>query len=91
LPHQIAPESLSRKEQNASVIRGARRSGKSACKLKAAGFVQNGTTAYDRSILFLTRKGFQVLSDEGQLTQFPQLSWKALEKRMAGESTDAPA
>src|ERR1051326_4543796 len=52
-------------------------------KLKAAGLVsERARRAYDRSILFLTRKGFQALFDEGQLSQFPHLSWKALEKRM---------
>src|ERR1044071_7952874 len=52
-------------------------------KLKAAGFLsERARRAYDRSILFLTRRGFQTLSDEGQLSEFPRLSWKALEKRM---------
>jgi len=52
-------------------------------KLKAAGLVsERARRAYDRSVLFLTRKGFQALFDEGQLSQFPQLSWKSLGKRM---------
>src|SRR6266481_2060544 len=52
-------------------------------KLKAAGLLsERARRAYDRSILFLTRKGFQALFDDGRLPQFPKLSWKALEKRM---------
>lgn len=52
-------------------------------KLKAAGFVsERPRRAYDPSMLFLTRKGFQSLHEGGHLSHFPQLSWKALEKRM---------
>src|SRR5438093_12955867 len=52
-------------------------------KLKAAGVLSERVRrAYDRSVLFLTRKGFHALVDEEQLSQFPQLSWKAFEKRM---------
>jgi len=52
-------------------------------KLKAAGFLsERARKTTERSVLFLARKGFQALTDEGHLSQFPQLSWKALEKRM---------
>jgi len=52
-------------------------------KLKAAGLVsERARRAYDRSILFLARKGFQALADDDHLSEFPRLSWKALEKRM---------
>src|ERR1044072_3640775 len=52
-------------------------------KLKAAGFIsERPRRANDPSLLFLTKQGFQALSDSGYLSQFPQLSWKSLEKRM---------
>jgi hypothetical protein len=52
-------------------------------KLKAAGLIsERARRAYDRSVLFLSRKGFQTLLEDGLLSEFPQLSWKMLEKRM---------
>src|SRR5438093_8265885 len=52
-------------------------------KLKAAALIsERARRAYDRSILSLTRKGFEALFDGGQLSQFPKQSWKTLEKRM---------
>lgn len=52
-------------------------------KLKVAGFLgERARRAYARSVLFLTRKGFQMLVEDGQLSQYPQLSWRMLEKRM---------
>jgi len=51
-------------------------------KLKAAGFISERTRrAFDRGVLFLSRKGFQTLADGGHLSEFPKLSWKAQEKR----------
>jgi hypothetical protein len=52
-------------------------------KLKAACLIsERARGVTDRSLLFLARRGFQALVEEGQLSQFPKLSWKALEKRM---------
>jgi hypothetical protein len=56
---------------------------KRAQKLKAAGFISERVRrATERSVLFLARKGFEALHNEGHLSEFPPLSWKALEKRM---------
>ena len=52
-------------------------------KLKAAGLIcERARRAYDRSVLFLARKGFEVLLEQDHLSQYPQRSWKALEKRV---------
>ncbi len=51
-------------------------------KLKAAGFItEKPRRTYEPSILFLTRKAFQMLEKNGILKQYPPLGLSALEKR----------
>ncbi len=51
-------------------------------KLKAAGLIaERKRRAYEQSVLFLTRKGFQVLTDQGVLTEYPSFSITSLERR----------
>src|SRR6266545_3572123 len=51
-------------------------------KLKAAALIgERKRRVNEPSILFLTRKGFSLLADEGQLEDFPKLSVSAFEKR----------
>src|SRR5260221_13115767 len=52
-------------------------------KLKGAGFVaERPRRVYDRSVLFLTKKGFEVLSQGDHLFGLPQMEWTRLEKRV---------
>lgn len=37
---------------------------------------------YDRSILFLTQRGFELLSAGGHLAEYPKLRWKTMAKRV---------
>lgn len=51
-------------------------------KLKAAGFIRERRRQVNEpSVLFLTRKAFVALKNNGDLSQFPQLPLTALEKR----------
>lgn len=51
-------------------------------KFKAAGLIgERKRRAYEPSILFLGRTGLTVLRSEGILTEYPQISLEALEKR----------
>lgn len=51
-------------------------------KLKSAGFLaERPRRAYHPSILFLTRKSFEVLAEGGYLDHYPPLIWSNLEKR----------
>src|SRR5579864_3879777 len=51
-------------------------------KLKAAGLInERKRRVNEPSVLFLTRRGFSFLRDEGQLQDFPKLSISAFEKR----------
>jgi hypothetical protein len=52
-------------------------------KLKNARLV-NGRArerTFDRSVLFLTRKGFEMLTREGRLIDYPAIGWPMMEKR----------
>ena len=52
-------------------------------KLKAAGYVGERRQAVaEPPILFLTRKGFTVLSERGLLSAYPEIGWTALERRL---------
>ena len=37
---------------------------------------------YDRSILFLAKQGFELLSDGGHVSDYPRLAWHAMAKRV---------
>jgi hypothetical protein len=37
---------------------------------------------YDRSILFLAKRGFELLSDSGHLAEYPKLPWHRMAKRV---------
>lgn len=51
-------------------------------KLKAAGLVsERKRRVNEQAVLFLTRKGFSLLSEEGKLADFPRLSAASFEKR----------
>src|SRR5437867_13061341 len=51
-------------------------------KLKAAGLVgERERRVYQPSILFLTRKAFELLSSEGRLEKYPSFPWGTLEAR----------
>ena len=51
-------------------------------RIKAAKLIGERTRRVNEpAVLFLTRKGFSLLSDEGQLADFPKLSVSAFEKR----------
>lgn len=51
-------------------------------KLKLGGFVaERPKRAYEPSILFLTKKSFEVLAEGGLLDHYPSLIWTNLEKR----------
>ncbi len=51
-------------------------------KLKVAGLLgERARRVYERSILFLTRKAFDLLSAEGRLTKYPNLTWSSFERR----------
>lgn len=51
-------------------------------KLKVAGYIaERPRRAYDPSVLFLTRKAFELLRNEGFAGKYPQLSIASLEKR----------
>jgi len=51
-------------------------------KLKAAGLVgERPRRAYEPSILFLTRRGFSILSERGSLSDYPTLTSASFEKR----------
>jgi len=52
-------------------------------KLKGAGVVaQLPRRQYEKGVLFLTRQGFLVLSQEADISHYPKLDWTALEKRL---------
>lgn len=51
-------------------------------KLKAAGFIaERPRKARDPGILFLAKRGFNVLNEKGSLSEYPRLSSAAFEKR----------
>lgn len=51
-------------------------------KIKAAGLInERKRRVNEPAVFFLTRKGFSLLADEGQLENFPKLSVSAFEKR----------
>ena len=52
-------------------------------KLKNAGVLNEQTRQrpYDPSILYLTRKGFEMLTSEGRLIDYPTIGWPMMEKR----------
>src|ERR1022692_1218765 len=51
-------------------------------KIKAAGFIgERKRRVNEKSVLFLTRKGFLLLAGHDQLGGFPKLSASAFEKR----------
>ena len=51
-------------------------------KLKGARLVaERPRRRYEAAVLFLTRKAFRVLEENGVLTEYPRLGWKSLEKR----------
>jgi hypothetical protein len=51
-------------------------------RLKAAGFIaERPRKTFEKSVLFLTRRAFQVLQDNGHLADFPKLSLAMLDKR----------
>lgn len=51
-------------------------------KLKSAGVIaERPRRPYEPSVLFLTRKAFRLLSDRGELVNFPHVGVSALEKR----------
>ena len=51
-------------------------------KLKAAGLVaERPRRVYERSLLYLTRKALRIMEQLGHLTEYPQLSLAAMEKR----------
>ena len=51
--------------------------------LKAAGYVgQRPRRAYEPAVLFLTRKAFELLCERGAITDYPPITWTALEKRV---------
>jgi Replication-relaxation len=51
-------------------------------KVKAAGLIgERKRRISEPAILFLTRKGFSLLKEEGQIADFPRLSAMAFEKR----------
>jgi len=51
-------------------------------KLKAAGLIrERPRRVYEPGVLFLTRKAFGLLSERGQLADYPHVGMKALEKR----------
>jgi hypothetical protein len=62
---------------------GRREAGKKRLqKLKAAGLIsERGRRVNEPSVLFLTRKGFALLSNENLLSDYPRLSAAAFEKR----------
>lgn len=52
-------------------------------KLKAAGFIgERSRKVYEPSILFLTRRGFELLHGRGMLQDFPRMTWPSLERRL---------
>lgn len=52
-------------------------------KLKSAGMIaERARKAYEPSILYLTRAGFDAIHEEGVLHDLPQLPWSALEQRL---------
>jgi hypothetical protein len=52
-------------------------------KLKVGGYVaQRPRRAYERSVLFLTKKAFQMLTDARRLDGFPRLQWAQMQKRV---------
>jgi Replication-relaxation len=51
-------------------------------KIKTTGLIaERKRRVNEPAVLFLTRKGFSLLADEGQLEEFPKLSISAFEKR----------
>ena len=51
-------------------------------KLKAGGIIgERPRRTYEPSILFLTKKAFRLLADDGHLAKYPRLGWSNLEKR----------
>lgn len=51
-------------------------------KLKAAGLIaERPRKARDPGILFLTKHGFDVLAERGELTAYPALTWPQFERR----------
>jgi hypothetical protein len=51
-------------------------------KLKSGGVIrERPRKARDPAILFLTKRGFKALKDHGQLSDYPKLTWDALDKR----------
>jgi hypothetical protein len=51
-------------------------------RLKAAGFItERRRKAYEASVLFLTRKAFKLLREQGVLADYPRLALPTLEKR----------
>jgi hypothetical protein len=52
-------------------------------KLKAAGLIgERKRKVYEPSILFLTRQGHSLLNSRGHLSDYPQMTWPSLEKRL---------
>src|SRR5438874_7656748 len=52
-------------------------------KLKAAGIVaERRRKAYEPSLLFLTSKAFGILRDQGVLSEYPTLTYAALQRRV---------
>src|SRR5205823_4480357 len=62
---------------------GSKEAGKKRLqKLKSAGLIgERKRRVNEPAVLFLTRKGFSLLGNEGQLEDFPRLSATAFEKR----------
>lgn len=51
-------------------------------KLKAAGLIaERPRKARDPGVLFLTREGFDLLTDRGELADYPALTWPQFERR----------
>src|SRR6266705_2045424 len=53
-------------------------------KLKEAGLVgeRQDRRVYEPSILFLTRKSFEILEAHGRLSKYPKTVWNSLEDRV---------